>query len=219
MNTQHHAPRLTIRQSAATLAAILCLATCSWAAELSPLDPLRAEMRAEHYDPAIALADKLIAAKDPKADEAHYLKALALFHAKKFAEAATVADQLAEAFPQSAWRFKATFLKAQALVEQKQFQQAAAIYQSEAARLLAAERKQELVGVIVAFADKLTAKPDPNVPDAPEAGFPESLQPLRQGAGHGNLARLPRRTRVQESPRHPAGRATPARRCRISRPT
>jgi tetratricopeptide (TPR) repeat protein len=141
------------------------------AADPPPLDALRAEMRAEHTDQAVALADKLIAAKDAKADEAQYLKALALFNAKKFAEAATVADQLAGAFPKSEWRFKARFLKAQALVEQKQFKAAAALYQSEAARLLAAGRKQELVGVIVAFADKLATKPDPNVPDAPKPDF------------------------------------------------
>ncbi len=171
MILQNYVPRRTPREFAAALAVVLCLAPCSWAAESSLFDPLRAELRAEHYEPAIALADQLIAAKDSKADEAHYLKALALFNAKKFAEAGTVADQLAGAFPTSEWRFKATFLKAQALVEQKQFQPAAAIYQSEAARLLAAGRKQELVGVITSFADKLSATPDPNVPDAPRPDF------------------------------------------------
>jgi tetratricopeptide (TPR) repeat protein len=171
MIQQQHLQRPVIHPLAATFAIALCLATRCWAAEPSTFDPLRAEMRAEHYEPAIALADKLIAAKDAKADEADYLKALALFHVKKFAEAGMVADQFAGSFPKSEWRFKATFLKAQALVEQKQFQQAAAVYQSEAARLLAAGRKQELVGVIVAFADKLSAKPAPNVPDAPKPDF------------------------------------------------
>ena len=171
MNMHRHAACLILRQWGATLAAVLCLATGSRAAEPGSIEPLRAEMRAEHYDQAIVMADGMIKAKDPKADEAHYLKALALFQAKKFPEAATVADQLSVAFPQSAWRFKATFLKAQALIEQKRFQPAAALYQSEAARLLAADRKQELVGVIVAFADKLAAKPDPNAPDAPQPDY------------------------------------------------
>jgi TolA-binding protein len=153
------------------LVALLCFASSLLAADPVSLDPLRAQMRAGNTDAAVALADKIIAAKDAKADEAHYLKAQALFNAKKYAEAATVAGQLAGKFPQSSWRFKATFLKAQALVEQKQFKDAAAIYQSEATRLLAAERKQELVGVIVAFADKLTVEPDPNVPDAPKPDF------------------------------------------------
>jgi len=159
-----------------TLVSCLSLTTHSWAAEPSLFELLQAEMRAEHYDKAIDMADKIIAAKDSKADEAHYLKVLALFHAKKYTEAATSADQLAVAFPQSDWRFKATFLKAQSLVEQKQFEQAATLYQSEAARLLAADRKQELAGVIVAFADKLVEKPDPNVPDAPSPDFQKAYK-------------------------------------------
>ena len=157
-----------------SLAALaLALAPGSRAASTtnSALGPLRAEMRAEHYTPAVALADKLIAAKDAEADEALYLKALALFNAKKYPEAASAADQLAESFPKSVWRYKATFLKAQALVEQKKFQDAAAIYQAEATRLLAAGRKQELVGVIAAFADKLATPADPKVPDAPQPDF------------------------------------------------
>ena len=139
------ASRLSFYLPAITLAAFICVAAGSSATETSPLDPLRAELRAEHYDKAIIMADKIITAEDAKADEAHYLKALALFNAKKYPEAITAADQLAVAFPQSAWRFKATFLKAQSLVEQKQFEKAATLYRSEATRLLAAERKQELV--------------------------------------------------------------------------
>jgi len=153
---------------------ILGLAANLQAGEASSLDPLRVEMRAERYEQAATIADKLIAAKDPKADEADYLKALAMFHAKKFAAALAEAQQLVSVFPTSVWRYKATFLQAQVLVEQKKFQEAAAIYQSEAARLLAAGRKQELVGIIVAFADKLTAKSDVNLPDAPKPDFPKA---------------------------------------------
>ena len=175
MNRPSRLPLLSFCQCVITFATALGLAAGARAAETSPLDPLRAEMRAEHYEQAGTLADKIIAAKDPKADEVHYLKALALFNAKKFAAAVTEAQQLPSASPESVWRFKATFLQAQALVEQKKFQEAAAIYQSEATRILAAGRKQELVGVIVAFADKLTAKPDPNVPDAPKPDYQKAF--------------------------------------------
>jgi len=167
----------------ATGATVLCLAIGAGAAEPSSLDALRAEMRAEHYEQAGVMADKIIAAKDAKADEAHYLRALALFHAKKFAAAATDAGLLRTAFPESVWCFKATFLKAQALVEQKKFQEAAVIYQSEATRILAAGRKQERVGVIVAFADKLGAKPDPNVPEAPKADFQKAYKLYTKALG------------------------------------
>jgi TolA-binding protein len=171
MNFQYRPLPVTFYHFIITPMSLLCLAGVMRAAEASPLDPLRAEMRAEHYEPAIAMADKIIAAKDPKTDEVIYLKALALFHDKKFDQASAAADHLADTFPDSGWRFKATFLKAQSHIEQKKFQQAAAIYQNEAARLLDPARKQRLVGDIVAFADKLTVKPDPTQVDAPKPDF------------------------------------------------
>ena len=183
MNPQPLLPLHSLRYWAIAFASVLGLAVGSRAAETASLDPLRAEMRAERYEQAGVMADKLIAAKDPKADEVRYLKALALFHAKKFAAAATEAGQLPTAFPESIWRFKATFLQAQALVEQKKFQEAAAIYQIEAVRILAAGRKQELVGVIVAFADKLTAKPDSAVPDAPKPDFQKAYKLFTKALG------------------------------------
>ncbi|HEX7576613.1 MAG TPA: MG2 domain-containing protein, partial [Verrucomicrobiae bacterium] len=171
MKTKIRSPRCHIAPIALALAAFLVFAAGLKAADTLSLDPLRAEMRAGNSNAAVALADKIIAAKDPKADEAQYLKAVALFNAKKYPEAMAAADQLAEAFTNSIWRFKATFLKAQSLVEQKQFKEAAVLYQGEATRLLAAERKQGLVDVIATFADKLATPPDPNVPDSPKPDF------------------------------------------------
>src|SRR5205085_1064161 len=95
----------------------------------------------------------------------------ALFHAKQYPAAIAAADKLAVDFPASDWRFKAVFLKAQSLIEQKKYQDAAVIYESESARIFSPARKQELVGAIISFAAKLTAKPDPNVPDAPKPDF------------------------------------------------
>ncbi|MFO1523082.1 MAG: MG2 domain-containing protein [Kiritimatiellia bacterium] len=140
-----------------------------------PLAPLRNAMRAEQYPESIALAEKFGAAANPGAGEALYLKALALFHSKKFAECAETAGALAEAAPKSDWRHKAVFLKAQALVEQKKFQEAAAIYQAEAARVLSADRKEGLVQVVAEFARKLTLPADPAVPDSPKPDFQKAV--------------------------------------------
>ncbi len=137
----------------------------------TPLSQIQAEMRSLHFDKAVELADQAIAANDEKADEALFLKATALFLAKKYADATNVADRLIEDFPKSDWRFKAVFLKAQALIEQKKFAEAAAIYQAESSRILSPERKQALVGEILRFAARLEVKPDPNVPDAPKPDF------------------------------------------------
>jgi tetratricopeptide (TPR) repeat protein len=67
----------------------------------SPLALIQAEMRAGQFDKAVALADQAVAAKDAQADLAIFLKATALFQAKKFAEAEAVANQLMADFPKS----------------------------------------------------------------------------------------------------------------------
>jgi alpha-2-macroglobulin len=150
---------------------VLLLAACPAIAEPAPLQGIQAEMRALQFEKAIELADQAVAAKGANADQALFLKATAEFHRKKFADAAATADRLIADFPKSEWRHKAVFLKAQAYIEQKKFAEAAAIYQSESARILSPERKQALVGEILRFAEKLEAKPDPNVPDAPKPDF------------------------------------------------
>ena len=135
------------------------------------LPAIQAEMRTLQFANAIELADQAVAANADDADHALFLKATAQVQSKMFAEAVTTADQLMATFPKSEWRHKAVFLKAQALIEQKKFAEAAAIYQAESARILSPERKQALVGEILRFAEKLEAKPDPNVPDAPQPDF------------------------------------------------
>jgi alpha-2-macroglobulin len=137
----------------------------------SALPEIQAEMRNRRFDRAVALADKAAKAKDEAADHARYLEATALLLAKKYPEAVVAANRLVKDFPQSDWRHKAVFLAAQALIEQKKFAEAAAIYETESARILSPARKQELVGEILRFAEKLEAKPDPKVPDAPQPNF------------------------------------------------
>ena len=155
---------------------ITCLFTLAIAgvrADAAPpaLPQIQAEMRNLQYEKAIKLADKTVTDKDAESDQALFLKATALFQSKKFADAIGAADRLMADFPESDWCHKAVFLKAQALVELKKFEEAAAIYESESARILAPERKQALVGEILRFAEKLEAKPEPNVPDAPQPDF------------------------------------------------
>ena len=166
-------PRVPVGLLARFLAVAFCCAASAQAADPAPLDQLQAEMRAGNADAAVRLADKYVSSKGPNAkgadiEQALYLKALTLFNAKRYDQAISAADDLAGSFPQSSWRYKATFLKAQSLVEQKHFQQAAVLYQSESTRILAAGRKQELAGVIVEFANKLATEPDPKKPDAPK---------------------------------------------------
>jgi len=153
------------------LPALLLIPLAQAFAEPTPLARLQAEMRALHFTQAAAVADQAIAAKDPAADQILFLKATALFHAKQYPAAIAATEQLAATYPKSDWLRKAVFLRAQALIEQKQYAAAAAIYEAEATRILSPERKQALVAEILRFAEKLEAKPDPNVPDAPKPDF------------------------------------------------
>ena len=137
----------------------------------SMLAQVRAAMRVGQYDQAAVLAGQTVAAKDAAADQALLLKAAACLHRQKFAEAVAVANQLMADFPASEWRDKAVFLKAQALIELKKYAEVAVIYEAAAARILAPERKQLLVGEILRFAEKLTAKADRDTPDAPPPDY------------------------------------------------
>jgi tetratricopeptide (TPR) repeat protein len=148
-------------------------ATSATSATSAPTDlsGIQAEMRSLHFDKAVELADQAVAAKGENAEEALFLRATALFQGKKFADAAIECHRRIADFQKSDWRHKAVFLKAQAMIEQKKFAEAAAIDQAESARILSPERKQALVGEILRFAEKLEAKADPNVPDAPKPDF------------------------------------------------
>ncbi len=150
------------------------LTPLSASAAPTALPQIQAEMRDRHFGKAVELANQAVTAKDENADQLLFLKATALFQDKKFPDTVAASEQLMKDFPKSDWRFKAVFLKAQALIEQKKFAEAAVIYQEESARILAPERKQELVGAILRFAEKLEAKPDPNVPDAPKPDYAKS---------------------------------------------
>jgi TolA-binding protein len=142
------------------IACLFTLAIAGIRADAAPssLPQIQAEMRNLQFGKAIELADKAVAGKDEKADEALFLKATALFQTKKYGDAVSAADRLIADFPESDWRYKAVFLKAQALVELKKFAEAAATYEAESARILSPERKQALVGEILRFAEKLAAR-------------------------------------------------------------
>ncbi|MBI2192793.1 MAG: tetratricopeptide repeat protein [Planctomycetes bacterium] len=125
---------------------------------------------------AIQALDAHLAANPADADEAHYLKALALYYDNQHAAAAEAADQVIQGFKESSWLSKASFLKAQALVQQKKFKEAEEIYENEAFRLLSKTRKHEIAGVYIRFADALAEKPDPHDVGAPPPDYSKAHQ-------------------------------------------
>ena len=157
--------------SAAVMVLLLAWSHAAFAQAQGSLGAVRAAMAAKQYDTAAELADVVVAANPKDADEARYLKALALYYGDKPAVALTAVDELVAKHPNSPWLRKARFLKAMAYTKQRDFKPAEAIYDAEAHRLLSDARKQEIAGVLIGFADALAKEPDPNDPAAPGVYF------------------------------------------------
>ena len=112
-------------------------------------------MQSRSYDEAIAAIDAQLAAdqKSPQ-DYLLYLKGIALTEAKKYDEAINTFQTLEKQHPDSSWLSRSRFARANVFVLRRQYIDAGAIYQKEAERLLSRDRKDELAGVYLEFADR-----------------------------------------------------------------
>lgn len=158
MNPSRSAPL----RSLPLVCALLCLAAPA-SAEPASIEAVRQALRDRTYSEAEELSAKRLEAH-PNETETQYLNALALFHQGKLEAARSQAERLVAAKPSSRWVHKARFLAAECLVRQRSFPGAVQILRSQAERLLSAERKREVCGVILRFADALARVPDPNDP-------------------------------------------------------
>ena len=113
-------------------------------------------------------------------DYADYLRATALFLAKKFPEAEKVAAGFAKAHPESRWIHKARFLHARALIEQRKHEAAEKIFAGEAERVFSTDRKERLAGRLITFADQLSREPGPGDLDALPPDHQKALGLYRQ---------------------------------------
>jgi uncharacterized protein YfaS (alpha-2-macroglobulin family)/tetratricopeptide (TPR) repeat protein len=141
------------------------------AEEDAGIEKVRLALQGKQYDAAVAAADAYIAATGKLADEAAYLKAVALFHAGKFDAAADAAEVVLKQYAASPWSRKAMFLKGSALARARKFEQAEKVYEAEANRLLSGARKKEIAGIIVKYADQLATEPDRKDIAAPPANY------------------------------------------------
>ncbi|SVB38836.1 uncharacterized protein METZ01_LOCUS191690, partial [marine metagenome] len=137
----------------------------------SNINQAKVALRARQYAEAVVALDKALGAKIKQADEALYLKGLALFYDKKYNACLKVCDTLEEEHADSTWTHKGQFLEAAALVEKREFKQAEQIYEAAANRLLAEARKKDVAGVIIRFADALATKPKPDDLKSPPPNF------------------------------------------------
>ncbi len=96
---------------------------------------------------------------------ADWLRAVALQHAGKPADAVVACDAVPAGSP---WNRKARLLKARLLTDLKKHAEAEAIFSEEAARVLSPARKDELAGLLASFGDEVAAEPAPGDLDAPK---------------------------------------------------
>jgi len=155
--------------SAAILIAVLAGAAFAAGEEIREEGRLPGEIAGaiadRRYGEAVGMIDGLLAGEREDADVLLYYKGLALLQAKQHEEALSALGEIEETHPKSAWAAKARFTRAKALVALRRFQEAEAIFEGEAKRLLSAERKRELAGVLIAIAKELAAPADPTKPE------------------------------------------------------
>jgi tetratricopeptide (TPR) repeat protein len=146
------------------------------------LASIRATFFDREYSSAIKQLDALILGlsslrietnkgDEEQADYRLYLKCLAQFYEKDFANAIGSCEQFLSKYQQSSWYRKAIFLKAQCHIQLKQFKEAEEIYETEAKRLLSPARKEEIASVYIRFAEALSRQPAKDELDAPPPNY------------------------------------------------
>jgi len=112
------------------------------------------------YDDAVVAIDAQLKTNPPQADYLTYLKGRALYLAQKYDEAVTVFQEGEKTFAKSPWFHWLQFGRALALARKGDFASAEAMYREQAKRLLSLERKDELAGIYLEFADRLFDPPN-----------------------------------------------------------
>jgi len=103
---------------------------------------------------------------------AGWLRALALYQIPDYPQALKIC--LASMREPGPWQHKIRFLAAEIYLRQKQFREAEEIYEQESRRLLSKQRKEDVAGVYVRFAESLSYTPEPEELDLPEPDFDEA---------------------------------------------
>ena len=139
----------------------------TWPADAPPVaEHVRQLMQDRKYAEAVKAIDQASRTKDAPKDYLAYLKGRALWLADRRSEAAAALDAMQKEFPHSPWLRHARFAKAVMLARKGDFRAAELIVRAEAEYLLSADRKAQIAGVYIEFADALMKPPkDGEKPD------------------------------------------------------
>ncbi|HVX09744.1 MAG TPA: tetratricopeptide repeat protein [Pirellulales bacterium] len=127
--------------------------------QVEPAEPqvppkIRSLLADRKYGEAAAAIDQAAGEEDADQEWLAYLKARALYLAGNYDEAVTAYKTAEQKFAGSRWQRRYRFGRALALARKGDFQAAEQIYRVEAEYLLSADRKQELAGIYLEFADR-----------------------------------------------------------------
>ncbi len=112
-------------------------------------------MQSRAFDEAIRAIDAaLIEPAEDNKDYLLYLKGLALTDLGQLDDAIAVFEKVENDYPDSLWKSRAKFGRANVFVDRRQYIGAGEIYREEAERLLSRQRKDELAGIYLEFADR-----------------------------------------------------------------
>ncbi|MHB1035874.1 MAG: tetratricopeptide repeat protein [Pirellulales bacterium] len=133
-----------------------------WAAEPDLPTKVREAMQDRNFPVALQAIDEAAKVKDAPADYLAYLKGRALHLAKQYDEAVAAYEVVEKQSPKSEWARRARFGKAVSLMRKGDFRSAEVIYRDEAVYLLSLDRKQEIAGIYLEFADSYFKPADPD---------------------------------------------------------
>jgi len=147
-------------------------------------DTIRQLVQDRDYGAAIESIDKALKQQEnaPR-EELMYLKGRALHHLKQYEAAVVAFDQIARQFPKSPWARRARFASGVSLARKGDFRAAELIYREQAKSLLSDQRKQEMAGIYIEFADDYFDPPEKDrEPDYARA-FEFYVKALEVGSG------------------------------------
>ena len=116
-------------------------------------EPVRQAMQDRHYAQAVKAIDQAANASDAPRDYLAFLKGWALCLDKQYDASVAVLAGMEKEFPKSRWLRKARLARGLALARKGDFRAAELIFRGEAEFFLSPERRHEMAGVYLEFAD------------------------------------------------------------------
>jgi uncharacterized protein YfaS (alpha-2-macroglobulin family)/tetratricopeptide (TPR) repeat protein len=136
------------------------------------------------YDEALKALDEALAVKDAQRDYLLYHRGRALHLLQKYDDAIKVFADIETTFKTSPWARRARLSRAVSYARKGDFKAAEEIYKTEAKTLLSLERKQEIAGIYLEFADAFFSPKDPV---ATKPNYAKALEFYKQALAIGGL--------------------------------